>query len=152
MTGKIEENGYKSSDMERGNNLEPMARNAYELQTGKLVRQVGFIELNERVGCSPDGLVEDEGLLEVKCVNDVKFLKFMLESKIEASHIWQMQYQLWVSDRKWVDYALFNPNFKKYLNVVRVLPDAKKFDKIEKGVASGINQIDGIMEMLNSKG
>jgi predicted phage-related endonuclease len=148
MTGKPKDS-YTSTDMERGNELEAMARNAYELETGRLVKQVGFIELDERVGCSPDGMVEEDGLAEIKCKNDSNFVRFIFDNKIDPAHEWQMQYQMWVTGRKWVDYVLFNPNFKNPIIITRVLRDEAKIAKIEIGVESAKKQIAGTLQMVN---
>lgn len=148
MTGKPKDS-YTSTDMERGNELEAMARNAYELETGRLVKQVGFIELDERVGCSPDGMVEEDGLAEIKCKNDSNFVRFIFDNKIDPAHEWQMQYQMWVTGRKWVDYVLFNPNFKNPIIITRVMRDEAKIAKIEIGVESAKKQIAGTLQMVN---
>lgn len=148
MTGKPKDS-YTSTDMERGNELEAMARNAYELETGRLVKQVGFIEQDERVGCSPDGMVEEDGLAEIKCKNDSNFVRFIFDNKIDPAHEWQMQYQMWVTGRKWVDYVLFNPNFKNPIIITRVMRDEAKIAKIEIGVESAKKQIAGTLQMVN---
>lgn len=148
LTGQIKE-GYTNSDMDRGHDLETMARNSYELETGKIVRQVGFIELDERVGCSPDGVVGEDGLIEVKCKDDSNFVKFIFDSNIDAAHEWQMQYQLWVTGRKWVDYVLFNPNFTKSTLITRVMPNAEKVKKIELGVQTGKLKLEEIIKIAS---
>jgi predicted phage-related endonuclease len=74
MTQQIEES-YMNSDMQRGHDFEAMARNAYEIETGKRVVQVGFVEMNSYVGCSPDGLVGEDGLAEYKNLNGANYIK-----------------------------------------------------------------------------
>ena len=73
LTGKVEE-GYKSTAMQRGNDLEAEARNWYQLETGESVEEVSFIDHPEInfAGASPDGLVGAEGLIEIKCPNTAK--------------------------------------------------------------------------------
>lgn len=137
--------GFTNVDMERGNELEAMARNAYELETGLLVEQVGFVELSEWVGCSPDGLVGEGGLLELKCKNDVNFLKFLITKGIDTAHVWQMQMQMWVTDRKWCDYAVFNDGYDQQLVVVRVERDDAKIEKIKIGVEQGIETMNELL-------
>lgn len=78
---------YTSKDMQRGIELEEQARMTYEIENEK-VEEVGFIELDEFVGCSPDGLILEEGGLEIKCVNDVNFFKLLIdgEKAIDPKH------------------------------------------------------------------
>lgn len=147
MTGKTKDS-YTNPDMERGNELEEMARNAYELETGILVRQVGFVELNKYVGCSPDGLIEEDGLQEIKCPNDVTFVKFLHSQKIDTGYDWQMQMQMLVTNRKWVDYVLFNPNFKKSVIITKVARNEAKIKKLEAGLEKGVKLIESILAQI----
>lgn len=136
---------FSNADTERGNELEEMARSAYELETGNLVTKVGFIEHNEWVGCSPDGLVGEDGLVEFKCKNDVNFLKYLLEGEIDAEHEWQMQMQMWVADRKWCDYVLFNDGFEQPLVIARIARDDAKIEKIKVGIEKAIEKMDSML-------
>lgn len=147
MTGKPEES-YTNQDMERGNTLEDMARDYYQIRNGVVVEQVGFVEMSDQVGCSPDGLVGEEGLIEIKCKNDTNFVKFMFDGKIDTKYEWQMQMQLLVTGRQWVDYALFNPNFREALIVARVIRDEKKIEKIEKGIESAVTMLSDVLEAI----
>jgi hypothetical protein len=74
-----EKEHFTSKDTERGNELEPLAREIYELTTGRTVQQVGFIEYDEFVGFSPDGLVDEDGGTEIKCLNDEKHFSLMID-------------------------------------------------------------------------
>ncbi|MEZ5813459.1 MAG: YqaJ viral recombinase family protein [Alphaproteobacteria bacterium] len=69
MTGRVAPPSFESKAMQRGNDLEPYARNAYQEKTGRRVREVGIAYLDEskRVAASPDGLISDDGGLEIKC-------------------------------------------------------------------------------------
>jgi hypothetical protein len=150
LTGKAPE-GYTNGDMERGHELEMMARNAYELETGNLVKEVGFCELDEYTGCSPDGFIGEDGLVEIKCKADHTFVQAMLDHKPEAGHFWQVQMQMWITERKWCDYVVFNPNFPKPLIVIRVDRDEKSIEKIKAGVEKGKALIKSYLEKLNDK-
>ena len=136
------ENRFYGYDMERGDLLEPIARTKYEFEKGVDVVQVGFIALNDRVGFSPDGLVGDDGKIEIKARNDVKHLDLLLTEKIDSSTLWQIQFGLLVSARKWCDFISYNPNFKKSLFVKRVKPDPSAFEKLEKGIKSGVDMLN----------
>ncbi len=147
MTGKMKES-YTNVDIERGNELEKMARNSYELETGIIVTQVGFVEQDEFVGCSPDGLIAEDGLQEIKCKNDANFARFLYDKKIDTEHMWQMQMQLSITGRKYVDYSLFNPNFPKPLIITKVLRDEVAIAKINAGILTGVAKIKSILEKI----
>lgn len=145
LTGKMKEQ-YTNEDIERGHELEAMARNSYELErAGDLVKEIGFIEQDEFVGCSPDGFVGDKGLFETKCKDDKNFVKYMYEKKIEAAHDWQMQMQMLVTNREWCDYVVFNPNFPKPIIIVRVMRDEVKIAKLRAGIAVGTAKIQAVL-------
>lgn len=129
---------YTNGDMDRGVELEEAARMTYELEYEK-VEQVGFIEMDELVGCSPDGLVGDEGGIEIKCPNDEKFFKIMVngEKEIDPKYRLQVQMCLLISERKWWDIAFYNPNFDKNLLVFRIYPDMAMQEKLIMGIAKG---------------
>ena len=69
---------FSNADTERGVELEENARLTYQIAHHD-VQEVGFIEMDEFVGCSPDGLIEEDGGIEIKCVNDVNFLKLIVD-------------------------------------------------------------------------
>lgn len=140
---QAEKEQFTSKDTERGNELEKYAREMYELEQGVKVEQVGFIESDEHVGCSPDGLVEKDGLLEIKCLNDVKHYKLLVkgEKEIESQYEWQVQMQLFITGRKWCDLMFYNPNFKESTKIFRIEPDKTKRAKLEVGILSGVEMI-----------
>lgn len=128
---------YTNEDMERGKELEDMARQMYELETGNKVTQAGFIELDEYTGCSPDGLVGEAGMIEIKCRKDSVYLRALIEGLIDIKAKWQVQMALLVSGRKWIDYIEYNPNFVKSMNITRIYPDAEMRIKLEEGITEG---------------
>lgn len=140
---------YTNKDMERGIELEEQARMTYEIENEK-VEEVGFIELNEFTGCSPDGLVGEDGGIEIKCVNDVNFFKLLInrERELDTKHLWQCQMCLYITKRKWWDLSIYNPNFDRNLLVFRIEPDEAKFLKLQAGIMTGENKIK---ELLNFK-
>jgi predicted phage-related endonuclease len=137
MAGKYAttpEESWSNADMERGKEYEAMARIAYEIERGVLVEQVGFVEYT---GASPDGMVNDDGLVEIKCHGNTKFFQFSIEKKIESKYLWQMQMQMLVTGRQWCDYVAFSPNFEKSIVVVRVERDPIMQEKLLKGIEKG---------------
>lgn len=141
---------FSNGDTERGIELEEYARTVYELENDCTVEQVGFVEHNDFVLVSPDGLVGDDGLIEIKSVNDVNHFSLMIngEKDIESKYLWQIQMNLLVTGRKWCDYISYNPNFEKSLLVFRITPDEKKQAKLLEGFEKGISLINQIKEKI----
>jgi len=119
---------YTNEHLERGNELESEARAIYELETGNTAVEV------QVGGISPDGLVGEDGLVEIKCFADTKHFQM---SVIEGKYQWQMQMQMLFTGRKWCDFVAYNPNFEKALLVERVLPDTEMQNKIIAGLKKG---------------
>ena len=147
LTGKPNET-YKNEAMEQGNLLESEARSIYELETGATVTQVGFVEENEYVGVSPDGLVGDDGLIEIKCPTNKTYTQYLLDGKIKPEYYSQMQMQMFITERLWCDYVVYNPNFKKSITIQRVYPDNKEIEKIADGLAKGTEIIKSIIREI----
>jgi putative phage-type endonuclease len=147
-SGEKEE--YTSKHLERGNELEPIARDIYTLQTGNEVEQVGFIEIDEFSGVSPDGLVGDDGLIEIKCIDDVGYFRYLLngEKEIDSKYIWQVQMGLYATGRKWCDIIIYNPNYEKSMLIFRIYPDMEMFKKLDIGLTTGKQRIIEIKEKL----
>ena len=148
---------YKNPAMQRGNDFEAQARMVYEFETGNTVREVGFVEVTSQkyVGCSPDGLVTENGkediLVEIKNHDDKVFLELILTGKVDAKYIKQMQYQMWVTGASACDYFGYNPNFKPSFYMQRFYPDTELFAKFEAGVEAGTQMLDNGLKMLEGK-
>jgi putative phage-type endonuclease len=133
----VQEEGYSSEAMERGKELEAEARMAYEIERGVFVREVGFVEMDEYTGASTDGLVEDDGILEIKCPSNAVFFRYSVERKIDPKYYAQMQMGMLCSGRAWCDYVVYSPNFEKSIVVVRVEKDPIMQEKLLKGIEKG---------------
>lgn len=112
-TGKSAPSDFKSYWMDRGNEVESQARAMYSLQTGKLVEQIAFIELDHDIGASTDGLIQDgHGLSEFKCPKHTTHLRYLLDpSKLAKEYYCQTQGELLVSGRDYVDLVSYHPDF-----------------------------------------
>lgn len=148
-----EKEQFSNEHTERGNELEGVARGIYELENSVDVEQVTFIEYDEYVGCSPDGLVGENGLIEIKSPNDTEYLKYLIfgEGQIDTKYIWQCQMQMLVTGRSWNDLVIYNPNFKKSMLVYRIIPDKEKFEKLLNGFEVGKKLILEIKEKLKNE-
>lgn len=115
---------YFDKNMEAGKEKEPFAREFYELINKCPVTEVGFVERDEWVGCSPDGFVGEDGLLEIKCPLGKTHTRFILEDKAPSTYNAQIQGQLWVTGRRWCDFLSFRPeNNKRPHFIKRVFRD-----------------------------
>ena len=146
-----ERESYSNEHTERGNELESQARAIYELETGLQVTEIGWAEYNDYIGCSPDGLVNDTGLVEIKCPADKGFFKYMYDGKIDSGYWWQMQMQMLVCNRAWCDYVVYNPNFDQSIIIVRVYPDAEAWAKLNEGFVIAENKIKEIKSKIEGK-
>lgn len=149
---------YSNKDMERGNELEPLAREMYELETNNTVIEIGFVtddSISKVGGASPDGLVNDEGLVEIKAFADTKHFKAIIEQKktgtftVESQYIWQMQQQMLFTGRQWCDFVAYNPNYPQSLLIQRIEADTVKQDAIKEGLQKGDELLKEIENNLN---
>lgn len=148
-----EKEHFSNSHTDRGNELEEQARNLYELESGYAVEQVGFVELNEFVGCSPDGLIGEDGGWECKCPDDKSYFKLLLngESEIDSGYIWQVQMNLKITGRQWWDLTFYNPNYDNPMFIKRIFPDATIHAKLEIGFMTGEEKIKQIKNKMYAK-
>lgn len=148
-----EKRGYSNVHLEAGHELEPVARDLYAFEKGVEVKQCGFIEHSEFVGASPDGLIEDDGGLEIKCPdNKTHFQHIILKEKaIAASYIWQIQMNLLITGRKYWDYVSYSPNYDESLLIFRIFPDEEKFEKLKVGFIAGEEKIKNIINLYNNR-
>lgn len=121
----FEDDQFTSYAMQQGIDLEPMARDAYALEELVEVQEVGFITKGDDLGCSPDGLVDDDGGLEIKCPQPAKHMDNLLSEFCPKEYIDQVQFSLLVTDREYWDVMTFNPTFKEgyRFKIWRVTPD-----------------------------
>lgn len=115
LTGVPVENGYVNAIMHRGLAIEPVARMAYEAQTGQIVQQVGFLKHCDSsilAGCSPDGYIGAfEGMVSLKCPKSVTHLRYLEAGGIPIKYIPQMLHELWISGAAYYDFVSFDDRF-----------------------------------------
>ena len=137
LTGKPSET-YRNGHMDRGQEQEPLARLAYEAQTGEPVIQVGFLKhpTLPRIGASPDGLVGDEGGIEAKSVIPTVQMETILAGGYPSEHKAQIQGNLWVTRRRYWDFVSYSPDMPEHLRlyVFRVERDEAYMDTLEREV------------------
>jgi putative phage-type endonuclease len=144
ITGKMEET-YSNALMEYGLETEPEARKEYETITGIEIKQVGFFipdedhKYHEWIGISPDGLIESDGMIEIKCPLARTHFEYIEAGKLPSEYRYQIQGQLFVSGLKWCDFMSYVPGMKPF--IIRVYPDLELFKEFEIRLDKLIEQV-----------
>ncbi len=148
---KTRAESYSNAAMLHGVEQEPFARAAYEAHTGQMVEEVGFIQHPdiEDAGASPDGLVGDDGMVEIKCPSSSTALECWLihaqgGNPVDAKYYAQMQWQMRCADRSWCDYVVFDPRMpaKAQLFVFRVQRNPEFLKIAEDEVITFLTEVD----------
>lgn len=144
LTGKREE-GFTSNAMARGTELEPVARAAYEIDRDVMVLETGLI-LHPRLegfGASPDGLVGNDGMLEIKCPNTATHIATLQSGKHDTQYEWQMLAQLACSGRDWVDFVSFDDRMPDALQYAcfRFERDDKRVREMESAIKEFLDEL-----------
>lgn len=155
LTGKSQESGYTNADMQRGTEQEPYARMAYEAKTGNLVQEVGFLKhASIMAGCSPDGLVDDDGGIEMKCVIPTVQIATIQRGALPPEHKAQVQGSLFVTERKWWDFVSYSPDLPANLRlfVFRAVRDEEYIKTLEAEITRFLNDVDTEVAKLSEYG
>lgn len=143
---------YTNAAMQWGLDTEPQARAAYEFFRDASVQEVGFMEHLEipMTGASPDGLVGEDGMVEIKCPNTATHIDTLLNKAIPDKYIVQMQWQMRCADRQWCDYVSFDPRMPESLRlfVERIKRDDDRIGELEAAVIEFLSEIDDTIEAL----
>ena len=153
MTGKPTES-YSNSAMQWGTDTEPLARAAYEMATDYMVDEVGFVEHESlsMCGASPDGLVGEKGLIEIKCPNTSTHIETLINGTIDNKYMLQMQWQMACTDREWCDFVSFDPRMPEplQLKIIRVNFNEPLVTDLENQVEQFLNEVQEKVEFLNN--
>ena len=145
---------YTNAAMQHGTETEPEARSAYEFYQGVAVKEVAFVPHPriDQAGCSPDGLVEDDGLVEIKCPNTATHLDTLLGQAVPSKYLDQMQFQMACTGRKWCDFASYDPRMPENMRlfVRRVERDDKRIAELETEIAAFLLEMAVKLSELNS--
>ena len=155
LTGRPTEM-YVNAAMERGTLLEPHALTAYTERTGNAVKTVGFVVHHwlDYVGVSPDGLIGEDGLVEIKCPSaENKHLDALLHANHAAEYKWQIQGQMWVTGRQWCDAVSYHPGWPDHMTlaITRVHRDAAMQQALMESCIWGNDQILKSIAALTEK-
>jgi exodeoxyribonuclease (lambda-induced) len=142
---------FENDAMRWGTEIEPQARSMYSVNNDFVdVKEVAFVEHNQQVGISPDGLIGENGLLEIKCPNTTTQLKRALSDDYSSDYKAQIQMQLWVTERKWCDFVSFDPRIDcaaSYLQQ-RVERDEEYIKEMKAKVYSFVDKMNELINQL----
>lgn len=130
---------FETAAMRQGIEREPLARAAYELRSGAWVDEVGFCRHDTlEAGASPDGLIGNDGGLEIKCPELATHLAYLRLQDVPPDYIPQVQGNLWITGREWWDFVSFNPDFPEHLQLM--VKRVQRDDKYIKVLALAVEQ------------
>lgn len=143
------EEGYTNGIMQRGIEIEAEARSFYELRDDVTVQEVGicFKDDERKYGCSPDGLVGEEGMVEFKCPIMSTHVGYLLDNCLPTEYFQQVQGQLFITGRKWCDFVSYYPGLKPL--VVRVLRDEEFIAKLEEKLNKFCIELQKTVEVIS---
>jgi putative phage-type endonuclease len=145
VSGKAEES-YQNDAMKRGVEMEDQARQMYQIMQDAIVEQVGFCVSEGGWGCSPDGLVGEDGMIEIKCPSIAVHVEYLLNGKLPSDYFQQTQGQLLVTGRKWVDFVSFYPGLKPL--IVRVTPDVEFHQKLKAELEKFVIRLNDVINSI----
>ncbi len=153
LTGTPAES-YTNAAMQHGTETEPDARAAYEFYQGVTVQEIAFVPHPQidQAGCSPDGLIGDDGLVEIKCPNTATHLDTLLGQAVPGKYDTQIQFQLACTGRSYCDFVSYDPRMPENMRlfIKRVMRDDKRIAELESEVAAFLLEMAVKLSQLNT--
>lgn len=154
LTGAQSER-FNNAAMQWGTDNEPHAKASYAFMRDATIEDVGFVlhPAIKDLGASPDGLVGETGLVEIKCPNTATHIETLLADSVDGKYITQMQVQMACTGRQWCDFVSFDPRLPvdMQLFVKRIERDNERIAEIETEVSAFLGEIAKKMDALNSR-
>ena len=154
LTG-VKQDSYVNAAMQHGIDTEAEARSAYEFYADATVAECGFIPhpAIAMSGASPDGIIGDDGLIEIKCPQTASHLDTLLGEPIPNKYTLQMQWQMACTGRKWCDWVSYDPRMPEEMRLFirRVNRDGELIKELEANVSSFLAEIDEKVNALRLK-
>lgn len=163
LTGKPQEDDFTNDDMEGGVENEPFARGAYEVLTDCFVdtvdpqtgNPIGLVvhPRNPRAGASPDGLVGDKGMVQIKCPKPAVHIGYRIAGVVPSKYEPQIAWELETCEREWSDFVSYCPAFPAPVNlfVVRMHHDPKRAREIAAEINQFNREVDELIEKLTGR-
>jgi putative phage-type endonuclease len=152
---KTIEPSFSSPAMEWGKDNEAQARVAYEVASGNFVDQIAFVDHStiDGFGCSPDGLVGDDGLVEIKCPNSATHWDYVKYNRPPQKYVIQMQAQMACTKRKWCDFVSYDPRMpeRRKLLIVRVLRDVEFISNMEGEIEIFLQEVNQEVQIMENR-
>ena len=146
ITGELSES-YTNEHMERGKAMEGAARELYSFLHDVEPQQIGFMRRGD-VGCSPDSLIGDDGMLEIKTKLPKLQIAVLKSGEVPAEHIAQLQGQLWVAGRQWVDFVSYWPGLPPFIK--RVQRDEPYIAALKVAADDFLTELDALVEFIRN--
>ncbi len=155
LTGMQYSTGYENAAMKFGRETEPLARVAYELHANTTVDKAGFI-IHPSIlmsGASPDGIINNDGLVEIKCPNTATHIATLRGEPLADKYYVQVQWQLACSKRLWCDWISFDPRLPEEMRlfVKRIPLDRKRIHELEDEVTAFLAEVEATVIFLRAK-
>jgi putative phage-type endonuclease len=151
LTGQ-KTDSYINQAMQDGIDREDTAREIFEIVRDIKVEQVGFIDhpTIKMSGASPDGLLPDNGVLEIKCPVETTHTTNLLERKLPTRYTSQVQWQMACTGAEYANFVSYNPNFEPKLQLiyVEVERDKEYIEMLEEEVSTFLTEVDDIINIL----
>jgi putative phage-type endonuclease len=154
ITGE-KQTSFTSTPMQWGIDNEPIAKLAYEAETGETVTDAPFVQHDLlEAGASPDGYINDDGVLEIKCPNSATHIQTLQSGKIPFQYYAQVQGQMWVTGRKYAKFMSFDPRMpiNAQLIIIDVPRDEAYIEKLEKEVMLFLEEVEAQTEFIKLYG
>lgn len=144
---------YQNAAMVWGTETEPMARSAYEAHSGNLVTETGLV-LHSSISdaaASPDGLIDEDGLVEIKCPNTATHIDTLLDEKVPSKYVTQIMWQMACTGRKWCDFVSYDPRMPEHMQIFvkRVERDDEVIVELEREVEKFLSELDEKINKLS---
>lgn len=138
---------FESEWMTRGKEMEQEAREIYQATTFNVVQESGFFTYGDHMGASPDGLIGDDGILEVKCPKYNTMIDYLISGTIPSIYESQIQAQLICTGREWCDFVAYHPGMRTL--IVRVGIDVDLRKRILTAVDGAIDKLNEIIKQIS---
>lgn len=155
LTGRPQADGYTNGYMDDGKENEPLARAAYDVRHNTVVEQAGFVVHPRlaRSGASPDGLVGEKGMVQIKCPKPAVHIGYRIAGVVPSKYEPQIAWELETCEREWSDFVSYCPAFPAPINlfVVRQHHDPKRAREITAEINQFNREVDEIIEKLTGR-
>lgn len=144
---------FTTFEMQWGTDNEPLARLHYSLLTGNEVEETGFWRHDTMAaGASPDGLIGEDGLVEIKAPNTATHIETLHKNAVPRQYIAQVQGQLWITGRKWTDFVSFDPRLPENarITIIHVQRDESYIKLLEAEIARFLQQVEEECGFVNN--